>query len=184
MNARNTLPLPLEPPPAVLEALRERLSGPELQALVTLFAVRTTGQHVANVVTEWMADSAGSTARFQILVRLWACRGVGVAHKELVAALGVTRATISGLMAGLERDGLVTSATAVDDRRSMLASLTPKGVIVVEKAVEANKLRLRATFGGLSVDELTALTSLLQRVRDQFQKDPKRVAAPVKWVAP
>jgi len=37
----------------------------------------------------------------------------------IVAALGVTRATVSGLMAALERDGLVKSAVGRHDRRNL-----------------------------------------------------------------
>jgi DNA-binding MarR family transcriptional regulator len=98
---------------------------------------------------------------------LWAARGRDVPHKEIVAALGVTRATVSGLMAALERDSLVTSAVASDDRRNLLASLTRKGEATVEKAIETNRTRLRAAFT-LSADELTALTTLLERVRQGF----------------
>jgi DNA-binding MarR family transcriptional regulator len=71
-------------------------------------------------------------------------------------------------MAALERDGLVTSAVASDDRRNLLASLTRKGEAIVEKAIEDNRVRLRAAFAGLSSDELTTLTTLLQRVRQGF----------------
>jgi hypothetical protein len=73
----------------------------------------------------------------------------------------------SGLMAALERDSLVTSAVASDDRRNLLASLTRKGEATVEKAIETNRTRLRAAFT-LSADELTALTTLLERVRQGF----------------
>ena len=89
-------------------------------------------------------------------------------HKQIVAALGVTRATVSGLMAALERDGLVTSTVASDDRRSVLASLTPEGEAVVEKAIETNRVRLRTALAALSSDELTTLTTLLERVRQGF----------------
>jgi DNA-binding MarR family transcriptional regulator len=71
-------------------------------------------------------------------------------------------------MAALERDGLVTSAVASEDRRNLLASLTPKGEATVEKAIETNKARLRTAFTALSSDELTTLTALLQRVRQGF----------------
>jgi DNA-binding MarR family transcriptional regulator len=157
--------LPAEPPPGVAGALRSRMSPREQQMLGTVFAVRSTAQQMDNAVSEWMADSAASPARFQILSLLWANKKRSVPHKEIVAALGVTRATISGLMAALERDSLVTSAQCSDDRRSVLASLTRKGEAVVEKAVESNKVRLRAVFGGLSPEELTTLTTLLERVR-------------------
>jgi DNA-binding MarR family transcriptional regulator len=151
-----------------MAALRDRLSGWEQQAFGAVFAVRATAQRIDNAVTEWMADSAATPARFQILMLLWAARGRGVPHKEIVAALGVTRATVSGLMAALERDGLVKSAVASDDRRSLLASLTPKGEAIVEKALETNRARLRTAFTALSSDELTTLTALLERVRQGF----------------
>jgi DNA-binding MarR family transcriptional regulator len=168
VSARKPSQLPSEPPPAVMAALRNRFSGREQQAYGALFVVRTTAQQVDNAVTEWMAGSAATPARFQILMVLWAARGRAVPHKEIVAALGVTRATVSGLMATLERDGLVTSAVASDDRRNLLASLTPKGEAIVEKAIETNRARLRTAFTALSSDELTTLTTLLERVRQGF----------------
>jgi DNA-binding MarR family transcriptional regulator len=151
-----------------LAALRSRFSGREQQALEAVFAVRLTAQQMDNAVSGWMADSAATPARFLILMLLWAAAGRGVPHKEIVAALGVTRATISGLMAALERDGLLTSAVATDDRRNLLASLTRKGEAIVEKAIEANRAQLRIAFTALSTHELTTLRTLLQRVRHGF----------------
>jgi DNA-binding MarR family transcriptional regulator len=160
-----------------MEAIRKRLSGRELQALETTFALRATAQQVDNVITDWMAGTAGSPARFQILMLLWAAQGRGVPHKEIAAAQGVTRATVSGLMAALERDGLVRSAVDQDDRRNLLASLTSKGETVVEKATETNRSRLRAAFAGLSLEELTVFTALLQRVRQGFATGDARAAS-------
>jgi DNA-binding MarR family transcriptional regulator len=171
MSARKASQLPAEPPPGVMAALRGQFTGRELQMFGALFVVRSTAQQMDNAVTQWMADTAASPARFQILMFLWAAKGRGVPHKEIVAALGVTRATVSGLMAGLERDGLVTSAVASDDRRNLLASLTRKGEAIVLKAIDANAARLRAAFTALSSDELTTLTKLLERVRQGFSDD-------------
>jgi DNA-binding MarR family transcriptional regulator len=168
VSARKPAQLPSEPPPGVMAAIGNRLSRREQQAFGATFVIRTTAQQMDNAVTGWMAESAATPARFQILMLLWAARGRGVPHKEIVAALGVTRATVSGLMAALERDGLVTSAVASDDRRSLLASLTPKGEAIVEKALETNRARLRMAFTALSSDELTTLTALLERVRQGF----------------
>jgi DNA-binding MarR family transcriptional regulator len=168
VSARKPSQLPPEPPPAVVAALNSRFSVREQQMFGTIFVVRKTAQQMDNTVSGWMADTAASPARFQILALLWATGNPGVPHKEIVAALGVTRATVSGLMAGLERDGLVTSAVASDDRRSVLASLTRKGEAIVEKAVETNRTQLRRAFNALSPDELATLTTLLERVRQGF----------------
>jgi DNA-binding MarR family transcriptional regulator len=157
--------LPAEPPPTVMAALRKRLSGRDLPAFGVVFALRTAAQQVDNAITEWMADTAGTPARFQILSLLWASGASGVPHKDIVQALQVTRATVSGLMAALERDGLVKSAIDRDDRRNLIANLTPRGRAMFEKAIDANLMSMRAAFATLSADELGTLASLLQRVR-------------------
>jgi DNA-binding MarR family transcriptional regulator len=168
MTAPTPHGLPPVPPPAILEALRSRFSGRELQALETVFALRAAAQQAENAITEWLADTVGSPARYKILMLLWAAGGRRVPHKDIVAAMEVTRATVCELMAALEREGLVSSAVDRDDRRQLLASLTSRGEAVISKAQEINKARLRRVFASLSSAELTQFTSLLQRVREGF----------------
>src|SRR6266851_4109167 len=160
--------LPPALPPAVMEAIRKRLSRREMQAVETVFALRATAQQVDNAITEWFAGTAGSPARFQILMMLWAAGGNGVPHKDIVAAMGVTRATVSGLMTALEREGLVRSSVDHDDRRQLLASLTSRGEAVIRQAQEVNTTRLRPVVESLSSAELTTLTALLNRFREGF----------------
>lgn len=171
-------PRPPAPASGVIEDIRRHLSRREAQAVEALFVLRTTAQHVDNAVTEWLAGTLGSPARFQILVLLWAAERSGVPHKEIVAALGVTRTTVSGLMAALEREGLVKSSVGPDDRRNLVATLTARGEAVISKAHEENTTRLRTALGSLSPAELTTLTALLQRVREGFAASTK--AAPAK----
>jgi DNA-binding MarR family transcriptional regulator len=176
MGPRTPHRLPAEPPPSVREALFKRF-GPDLPALDVVFALRMTAQQVDNAITEWMADTAGTPARFQILGRLWASGAGGVPHKEIVNALEVTRATVSGLMASLERDGLVKSSVHRDDRRNLVATVTSRGRAIFEKAIDTNLASLRAAFATLSADELETLMSLLQRTRQGFiavREDPAR----------
>src|SRR5580700_8476289 len=135
MPPRTPHRLPAEPPPTVMEALRKRFAGQELPALDVVFALRMTAQQMDNTITEWMADTAGTPARFQILGRLWASGAGGVPHKEIVNALEVTRATVSGLMASLERDGLVKSTVDREDRRNLVATLTSRGRAIFEKSI-------------------------------------------------
>src|SRR5580704_6615613 len=95
MPPRTPHRLPSEPPPTVMEALRKRFTGQDLPALDVVFAVRMTAQQLDNAITEWMAGTAGTPARFQILALLWASETSSVQHKEIVKALEVTRATVS-----------------------------------------------------------------------------------------
>jgi DNA-binding MarR family transcriptional regulator len=131
-----------------------------------LFILRTTAQHVDNTLAEWLEKTTGSVARFQILVQLWAAKGSAVPHQDITATLRVTRATVSDLMAALERGGLVRSSADGGDRRRLLATMTSKGEKVISQALGLNITRMRSVFRPLSATELKTLTSLLQRVRD------------------
>lgn len=159
-----------EPPPTVLAAFRQRLHGRELQTMGALFALRRTAQQVDNAVTEWLSNFGGSIARFQVMAILWASAGAGVPHKEIVATLGVTRATVSGLMAGLERDGLVESEVNATDRRNLTARLTDKGRTTMDSAFEANVSRMQTAFSFLSDQEMTTFADLLQKIRQGFAR--------------
>jgi DNA-binding MarR family transcriptional regulator len=161
------------PPPAVMEQIRKRLSAREVQGMETLFALRATAQRADNALSEWMAGTVGSVARYQILMALWATKGDGIPHKDIVEAMGVTRATVSGLMAALEREGFVKSTMDRDDRRKLIARLTPRGEAVIKKAFEVNLDRFRTLFASLSSADLARLTDLLQRVRESFGATPE-----------
>lgn len=166
MHARTPHPPLREPPATVADALRRRLTGLDLTALEVMFALRMTAQQADNAVSEWMAGTAGSPARFQVLSLLWASPSGGVPHKEIGRALSVTRATVSGLMAGLERDGLLRSFIDRDDRRNLIAVLTPRGRATVERAIDVDSHSMRRAFERFSPDELQALTATLERLRE------------------
>jgi len=151
-----------------LEEIRKHLSAGEMQGMEALFALRATAQQADNAVSEWMAGTVGSVARYQILMALRATKGDGISHKDIVEAMGVTRATVSGLMAALEREGFVKSAVDRDDRRKQVARLTAKGEAVIKKAFEVNLTRFRTLFASLSSADLTHLTDLLKRVREGY----------------
>ena len=156
------------PPPGIIEEIRKRLSEREAQGMQALFALRAAGQQMDNALNEWLTDTAGSFARFQILMALWASKWREIPHSDIVSAMGVTRATVSGLIAALERDGLVKSYADEADRRKLIARLTAKGETTIKKAFETSLNRFRVVFADLAETDLTRLTVLLHRVRQGF----------------
>lgn len=167
---------PPAPPPAVLDAIRKRLSPHAAERMDALRALRMTAIHADHAITAWLADTVGTRARFQVLMLIWATPGSGVAYKDIAATLGVSRATISGLMAGLERDGLVKSTGCRDDGRVLLASLTARGRALLEKAIAASEVQLETALADLSSEELATLRGLLHRVKLGFQAAGRRSA--------
>ena len=165
MPPRTPHRLPTEPPPPVMQALHKRFAGQDLPALDVVFALRMTAQQMDNAITEWMAGTAGTPARFQILVLLWASETSGVPHKEIVKALEVTRATVSGLMMGLERDGLVLREGSPDDRRAWILRLTPKGRRSFEAMANEHEQWVLELFEGVDAKAVQQLYTHLGALR-------------------
>ena len=156
------------PPQHVQDALRRRLSGRGFQRLETIFLLKSTAQLVENAVSEWLADTVGSPARFQTLILLWAAGGRPTPHQEIITGLRVKRATVSALMFSLEQDGLVQSVPDRQDRRRLLATLTSKGAKVVNNAMDLNAARQEELMHDLSTEELDVLQQLLRRMSEDF----------------
>jgi DNA-binding MarR family transcriptional regulator len=156
------------PPPYVQEAIGRRMSGRRQQQLETVFLLRSAAQQVENAVSEWLGGTAGSPARFQTLILLWAAGGRPVPHQEIIATLRVKRATVSSLMFSLEQDGLVQSVPDRQDRRRLLATLTSKGERVATDSLDLNGARLEQVMHKFSPEDLEVLQKLLRRVREDF----------------
>jgi DNA-binding MarR family transcriptional regulator len=169
-HPKSTTQLAGNPPPEIQDAVGRRLSAPRRQRLETIFLLRSTTQQVENTASEWLAGVAGSPARFQTLVVLWAAGGRPVQHQEVIAALRLKRATVSALMFSLEQDGLVQSVPDRRDRRRLLATLTSKGEQVATDAMDLNAVRLEKVMHDLSSEDLKALHRLLERLRADFAR--------------
>ena len=87
--------------------------------------------------------------------------------KDLASACNCTRATITGLIDGLERKGLVSRKPNPDDRRSLLATLTDEG-----RALQRETPELENTYekccAGLTSQEFRQLGLLLNRLNESL----------------
>ena len=90
--------------------------------------------------------------------------GRPIPQSEIVQALKVSRATVSGLVDALLAEGHVTAALGAEDRRQVLVALTPDGQAMTTRLVQDNSERLRHEFGALDDDELRTLAGLLARL--------------------
>lgn len=85
----------------------------------------------------------------------------------LATAEGVTAPTMSRLVDGLERDGLVARAPDPDDARGVLVRATPKGQRILAKGRSHRVQALAGGLGRLSPEELATIgrgAELIERV--------------------
>lgn len=115
-----------------------------------------------------------SPGRYAVLMALDVQRPA-MAPSEIADQLGVTRATVTGLIDGLTRDGLVILTADQTDRRRKSVALTPAGESLIEAVVPDIFARMAALTASLSADERRTLVRLLGRVEDGLapHRDPQ-----------
>lgn len=92
----------------------------------------------------------------------------GMPFNRLAEKTLITKGTLTGIIDRLEARGLVRREPAAEDRRSLIAVLTPAGQALFETVFPAHIAHLRARFEDLGKADLTALRSALKRVRTLF----------------
>ena len=83
---------------------------------------------------------------------------------ELAEITGVTRATMTGLVDTLERDGMVTREPDPDDRRMVPVQLTARGRAVLESVLPGHFKRMTELMAPLSETERKTLVLLLAKI--------------------
>ena len=106
-----------------------------------------------------------SPGRYAVLMALDVQRP-SMAPSEIAALLGVTRATVTGLIDGLMRDGLVVCTTEGSDRRRKAIAMTRKGEALIDVVVPDIFKRMADLTAPLSPDERRMAVRLLGKVED------------------
>jgi DNA-binding MarR family transcriptional regulator len=112
-------------------------------------------------------DHGMTPGRFTVLMLLFdklAGRALPQTPAELAEKAGVARATITGLVDTLERDGLVTRRHDSGDRRMMLIHLTPKGEATLESILPGHFKQMADQMASLTEHERKTLVRLLNKV--------------------
>jgi DNA-binding MarR family transcriptional regulator len=86
---------------------------------------------------------------------------------QLAEMAGVTRATMTGLVDTLERDGMVTRKPDPEDRRMLFVELTPRGQEFLGQIMPEHFRRISVLMAALTEPERRTLVRLLGKVADQ-----------------
>jgi len=90
--------------------------------------------------------------------------GPGLTPAELADNARVTRATMTGLIDTLERDGFVRREADTHDRRMMRVCLTPKAREFLSQLLPSHFQRMAEVMSGLSEAERRTLVELLNKI--------------------
>lgn len=89
----------------------------------------------------------------------------GLSPHELAERAGVTRATITGLLDGLERDDFISRRSGPKDRRKITIILTERGQKTAQDLFNEHTKWIAALFAGFTAQDRQVLTGFLERIR-------------------
>jgi len=152
----------------LLEAARE---FPDLDPSATevFLHLLRAGDEVFRVVESNLSRHDISQGRFGVLMALWGNehRGVGqppLSPATLAERTGVTRATMTGLIDTLERDGLVRREADPVDRRMVTIRPTTRAEALLARILPGHFQGMAALMRPLSETERGLLVGLLQKI--------------------
>jgi MarR family transcriptional regulator, negative regulator of the multidrug operon emrRAB len=149
------------------EAIQQRAARyPEIDpgAVVSYLVLLRVAQDVRSVTESFLAGHDMSLGRFSVLMLLNRDPDQPVSPSELAAKSGVTRATMTGLLDGLERERLVHREPDREDRRMLLVELTAKGRKLLDGILPDYYKLLANIMGQASEQEKKQLIELLNKV--------------------
>jgi len=162
----------------LLEAAKEFPDLDPTAAEAFLHLLRTSDEAFA-VTDRNLTEHSISHGRFSVLMLLWRsvqpraaklmgadeCAAGPRTPAELADAAGVTRATMTGLVDTLERDGFVRREPDPDDRRMMSVRLTNRGERFLQQFLPGHFQAIASLMAPLSETERKTLVRLLTKVQ-------------------
>src|SRR5687768_9359223 len=135
---------------------------------------------VLDATEEYFAEHGTSQGRFTVLCLLNRNPETPLCPADLADRAGVTRATMTGLLQGLEAEGLLKRTSSSDDKRMFYVELTPKGRRYLDNILPDWFRRVGELMEGVTEKERVTMLKSLEKVRAStavFVNGTRRAAA-------
>jgi DNA-binding MarR family transcriptional regulator len=149
------------PTPEVLGKFAERYPDADVTAIASFLYLLRVATDLSLALDTCLSKHDLLQGRWWVLILLMREESTTSTPSILADKLGVTRATMTGLLDGLEQNGLVTRVFAKEDRRSVKIQLTPAGQAKLDVVMPDYYRRLRQCMQALDEDKRAQLQQLL-----------------------
>lgn len=152
----------------------QRYANVDPSGTASFLLLLRTSSDILETFSEQLNQFHMSQGRFTVLILLNRNPDVPLTPADLADRAGVTRATMTGLLDGLETDGLVTRTGQIQDRRRISVSLTPRALELLAEIMPVYFRMVATTMSQLSLEEREQLDTLMRKLEAgsaQFQRE-------------
>lgn len=155
------------PKEEVLKKASQRYTGLKSSAVDVFFNIKRVAKDFECASQDFLEPFGLSEGKFYVLCDLFSEELLGhddPSPSEIAEHLGVTRATITGLLDGLERDGYLERRDDNQDRRALTIKLTDKTRELLDRFIPEQVKRMSEVLSVLSESEKQTLIALLSKI--------------------
>jgi len=149
----------------VLQEAAHRYPGFDPSGCYAFLHLLRTADEILTLDADFLSSMGSRQGRFNLMMMVAHCAQQFPAAADLAECTGVSRATVTGLLDGLERDGLVERLGDPEDRRVVRVRLTSRGEALLERVRPAYFHWFARLMEPLSESEREHLVCLLQKVQ-------------------
>ena len=149
------------PTPEILEKFAERYPDADVTAISSFLYLLRVATDLSTALDTCLTKHDLLQGRWWVLILLMREDSLTSTPSLLAEKIGVSRATMTGLLDGLAQSGLVERVFAKQDRRSVQIQLTPAGQAKLDVVMPDYYKRLRQCMRGLDEDKRQQLQQLL-----------------------
>tara|TARA_R100000322_G_scaffold5079_4_gene3891 strand:- start:5330 stop:5875 length:546 start_codon:yes stop_codon:yes gene_type:complete len=159
------------PAPSLVERHPDLFAGIDPHALRAAQDLLRVSKRLLGGFADRFREHGLSPGRYSVLMTLHAAGGP-LAPSVIAERIGVTRASTTGLVTGLARDGLVEYGSAGEtDRRRKTVGLTEAGTALLLSILPDIFARMTALVEPLTEAECKTLQSILARIEADLGQD-------------
>lgn len=153
------------PSPEILGKFAERYPDADVTAISGFLYLMRVATDLSLALDTCLSKHDLLQGRWWVLILLMREESVTSTPSILAEKLGVTRATMTGLLDGLEQNGLVSRVFAKEDRRSVNIQLTSEGQAKLDVVMPDYYRRLKQCMQALDEEKRTQLQQLLGLIK-------------------
>jgi DNA-binding MarR family transcriptional regulator len=150
----------------ILSKFAERYPETNIDSVIQFLTLLRVGSDLSSALDSYLAQHGLLQGRWWVLVLLMREENLTSSPSELAEKSGVSRATMTGLIDGLEKEKLVKRINDVADRRKFYIKLTELGQAKLDDVIPEYYRRVNQLMGILSLDEGKQLASLLMKLKN------------------
>lgn len=147
-----------------LEKFLVRYPEADIQAILDFAIMLRAASDISDALDKLLAKHALLQGRWWVLVLLLRQPDLTSSPSELADKAGVTKATMTGFIDGLEREGLVSRLMDTVDRRKFMIRLTTAGQQKLDEVMPDYCNKVRALMATLNTEERNVMVKNMKNL--------------------